>query len=272
MSETKVLDKISQTDITSFIAWGSVSYAFGFVTVMLYTSRLGFPILELISAVYVWIGAPLAIVAFFFVQIARFFRSKSNELAGEIKDSWRNFREDVAEKDLDVFSEFIGFISVLIPFGSIIRKPMQRLFEKAKEESKISNNRAAKFLRRFASLLRGIQAFYGFLRLFNTALLIILGIYLYVWVFYPLIPQSFGGGAPNTVRLLINIEKVPPGTPGIPDIKEDKTKGQNSKTVLTGKVDLIYSTKDQYYIQGAQGLRLSLSRSAIEGIIWNPKK
>ena len=64
----------NENDIKTAVAWGSLSYAFGFVTVMLHTWRLGFPVLELLSGVYIWIGLPLAIFAFFLKCLFRYFR------------------------------------------------------------------------------------------------------------------------------------------------------------------------------------------------------
>ena len=44
-------------NIEPALKWVAVAYAFGFVTVMLYTYRLGIPVLQLIEPVNVWIGA-----------------------------------------------------------------------------------------------------------------------------------------------------------------------------------------------------------------------
>ena len=141
---------------------------------------------------YVWIGAPLTVVAFFSVQIARFFRSRSVELAGELRECWKDFRQNVDARDLDVFSEFLGFLGTLFPVLNLLRKPLEWLLKRASAGVTISSKRAVLFLRRVASVLRGVQALFGFLRLFNLGVLMVLALYLYVWHIYPLIPQSFG--------------------------------------------------------------------------------
>lgn len=271
MAGNELVKKITQTDLTSFLAWGSISYAFGFVIVMLHTARLGFPILELLSAVYVWIGAPLTVVAFFSIQIARFFRSRSVDLTSQLRDSWKDFRQDVDTKDLDVISAFLGFLGTLFPVLKLFRRPLEWLLKLATAGHTVSGKRAVRFLHRFASFIRGVQALFEFLRLFNLAVSIVFGVYLYVWHLYPLIPQSFGGGAPTAVKLIVNVEKVPPSVPGLPGIREVPAGGESQKSAVTGTVKLLYSTKDQYYLEGAEGARISLSKSAVEGMIWNPE-
>ena len=83
--------------------------------------------------------------------------------------------------------------------------------------------------------------------------------------------SEFRGGASTAVRLIINVEKIPPSVPGLPGIGDIHTASAKEKSAVTGTVELLYSTKDQYYLQGAKGTRLSLSKSAVEGVIWNPK-
>lgn len=261
---------MAQGDLKSFLAWGSIAYGLGFVTVMLHTARLGFPVLELLSAVYVWVGAPLAVIGFFWVRIWRFFRSRASDLTREVRDSWEGFKQAVDAKDFDVISEFVGFASALF-FPKPLRGPLESLLRKAMASKPEVSHRAARTLGRFASLLRGLLALIGFLRLVNIALVLGLGIYLYVWEVYPLIPQSFGGGAPTTVRLLVNTEKIPPDIPGLPGIDAAADRKVTAKTSVTDPIQLLYSTADHYYVEGPAGQRVSLSKSAVEGVIWNPK-
>ena len=134
------------------------------------------------------------------------------------------------------------------------------------------SHRATRTLSRFASLLRGLQALIGFFRLVNVALVCVIGIYMYVWIVYPLIPQSFGGGAPTTVRLLVNTQKIPADIPGLPGIDAATDRKVTASTSVTDPLQLLYSTADHYYVEGPVGQRVSLSKSAIEGVIWNPKE
>ena len=270
MSEAE--ETMAQGDLKSFLAWGSIAYGLGFVTVMLHTARLGFPVLELLSAVYVWVGAPLAVIGFFWVRIWRFFKSRASNLTREVRDSWEGLKHGVDAKDFDVISEFVGFASAVSPILKPLRPPVESLLRKAMGSKSEISRRAARTLSRFASLLRGLQALSSFLRLFNVALVLVIGSCLYVWVVYPLIPQSFGGGAPTTVRLLVNTQKIPPDIPGLPGIGAATDRKVTASTSVTDPLQLLYSTADHYYVEGPGGQRVSLSKSAVEGVIWNPKE
>ncbi|HYL87063.1 MAG TPA: hypothetical protein VE263_22765 [Candidatus Angelobacter sp.] len=56
-------------DIEPILKWGAVSYACGFLIVMIHTARLGIPALQLIEPINIWIGLPIAIVLFFFDKL-----------------------------------------------------------------------------------------------------------------------------------------------------------------------------------------------------------
>src|SRR5262249_22087715 len=62
--------------VEQVVTWASVSYAAGFFVVLLHTWRLGLPVLDLVQAVYVWIGLPLAAFAYFWNWPWRYFRGQ----------------------------------------------------------------------------------------------------------------------------------------------------------------------------------------------------
>lgn len=259
----------TEDNLKAFLAWGSISYGIGFVVVMLHTARLGFPVIEILSAVYIWIGFPLAVLAFFSVQIWNYFKSRASELTAEVRDSWSELTDGFEEEDIHAVSRFVGYMGAVTPFFGLIRSPVEKILRKAAQAQ--PSDRAMHIFDRFASILKGYQALRALLNLFIAALMILLGIYLYGWVFYPLIPQSFGGGAPTTVRLLVNTEKLPPHLRILSGTGEASNDAEeiSIKTSLTNPVSLLYRTDDHFYIEGANGQRLSLSKSVVEGIIWN---
>ena len=274
------MEKFTEDDLKAIIAWGSISYAFGFVTIMLHTARLGFPVLELLQAVYIWIGLPLTLVAFFSMRIIRFLKKKAGDHAKALSESWQQLRADVAPADLDVVSSFLGVLVVILPGLNLIpqqairllRIPFDRLLNREGEESPAAAQRAKLWLHRFVGFIKGMEAFFGFIRLFNIALIIAVGLYAYVWHLYPIIPQSYGGGAPSKVKLLVNTEKIPNNCPGIEAISPDVKNGKQPKVVLTNELELLYKSKDQYYLKGNKGVLVSLSKNTIEGVIWSPSK
>jgi hypothetical protein len=79
--------QLNNSSIDSVLAWGSVAYALGFVTVMVHTHDYGFPTLQLLDPIYIWIGWPLAAVAFFFYSTSSYFKRVSMEIYREGRDS-----------------------------------------------------------------------------------------------------------------------------------------------------------------------------------------
>lgn len=189
-----------------------------------------------------------------------------------MRGSWEGLRQAVDAKDFEVISEFVGFASALSPIIKPLRDPLESLLRKAMASKPEVSHRAAGTLSRLASFLRGLQALIGFLRLVSVALALGLGICLYVWQVYPCIPQSFGGGAPTTVRLLVSTEKIPPSIPGLPGSDAATDPKVTADTWVTDPIQLLYSTADHYYVEGPAGQRVSLSKSAVDGVIWNPKE
>src|SRR5262245_34827949 len=108
--------ELSEGDVKTIVAWGSLSYAFGFVTVMLHTWRLGFPVLDLLSAVYVWVGLPLTLVAVFSKQLVRYFTTKGRELGNELRTSWQHLTGDVQKNAQSASESLAALVSVLPVF------------------------------------------------------------------------------------------------------------------------------------------------------------
>jgi hypothetical protein len=73
--------------VKSVLAWGSLSYACGFVTVTAHTWRLGLPVIQLIEPIYVWIGLPVAVVAFFSKKLYLYFRVRGSSVAEQLRTS-----------------------------------------------------------------------------------------------------------------------------------------------------------------------------------------
>jgi hypothetical protein len=97
---------------------------------------------------------------------------------------------------------------------------------------------------------------------------------LYVWVVYPIIPQSYGGGEPMNVQLLVDADKLPSGEPepGHPIRGGDNSDAKHSKAgIVTIPVTLYYETQDAYYFSKNRGPIMSLAHDAVEGVIYSPK-
>ncbi len=259
---------LSESDVKAVVAWGSLSYALGFVTVMLHTWRLGFPVLELLSAVYVWVGLPLTIVAFFSKYLARYFAARGAKFGNELRTSWEHLTGDV-RRDAQIASQSFAVVVSLLPMLGIFRSLLERLIQRAGVQTTVTSERALKYLQRLGAVLQGLSAIRKLLQTVELAGLIVGGIWLYVWVAYPLIPQSLGGGRPTTVRLVILTEKA---SAFLPDLQDPGAKPvlDGMKTAMTSKMKLLYTTKDNYYLSSQTGSRVSLSKDAVAGVVWNP--
>jgi hypothetical protein len=103
-------------DIEPILKWLAVAYGFGFLIVLLHTYRLGIPMLQLIEPANVWIGLPLAILAYF---VDKIYQGTRRSVA-DFKASIRQATE--IRKDLDATSgdlEKFIFTAVDLWFGSL---------------------------------------------------------------------------------------------------------------------------------------------------------
>jgi hypothetical protein len=119
-----VIDEILSKQLQSILAWGSVTYALGFVTVMAHTARLGIPIIQLLEPVYVLVGAPLAVVAFFSRELWRLVKARTAKLTSKLEQIKAEVSEirarqaeiKTTEEAAQYLSEVLGkVIRILIP-------------------------------------------------------------------------------------------------------------------------------------------------------------
>lgn len=99
--------------VKQVVSWGSIAYAFGFLVVMLHTWRLGLPVIELIHPIFIWIGLPLATVAFFYRQLSAAFHRNSSEIANEARAGWSLAVNAQSQAEVDLVAEAIGLLRAL---------------------------------------------------------------------------------------------------------------------------------------------------------------
>ncbi len=268
----------TESTVKTVLAWGSVSYAFGFFTVTLHTARLGLPVIELIQPVYVWIGLPLAAVAFFSKRILQYFRVRSAELAAEFRSSLGALSAKVEPAEINLVAEMLGAISALPVLRLVLFPSLQRLVHKylepvlirTKDDFPQAHDRQVRLIHRLVTFARLFAACQGFMNLINYALLLVLTLALYVWFIYPSIPQGIGGGKATSVRLVVEKDALPP------EIISQKKERQLSagpvdvKTVVL-PATLLYLTKDFFFVDLRSGTRLSIKSGAIQAVEWSPK-
>ena len=126
-----------------------------------------------------------------------------------------------------------------------------------------------------------------FLRTVNALRLILQPIYVviyvaffigaYVWLIYPSVPQSMGGGRPEWVQLVVNLEKLPKElTDSVALLGTSRAQSNPTnvpspaplvKSGLSNPVKLLYRTSDLYYVKVPTGEVIALSKGAVDGLL-----
>lgn len=278
--------------IENFLAWGSIAYLMGFFTVLVHTASLGIPIIEIIKPIYIWIGLPLAIVVFSLRWLWELLKTRLNKIKNELDStkeeiiSLEKNYPNLSANDLAIaFSELSSSVISIIPFPfhfAIIllskwqQKNVPHIIEKALRDSKDEVEKQKyiktnfKFLKRSVFVYRIIGEIIRAIRFFAYLSLIPLACYFYIFYVYPKIPQSYGGGRPISVVMMIDTENLPQDSSALQDIFPKSSNYSESKTNETVKIKILYSTSEQYYITSGSGIIMSLDKSLVKGIVWNP--
>jgi len=263
--------------VKTVVAWGSVSYAFGFLTVMLHTSRLGLPVLELLEPIYVWIGLPLAAFTFLARWLLKYFKSRSTELTDEFGSSLERLRGKLDSEKVDIIADLVGAIN-LLPFPRwILGRPLQRIIQRHMEplleQDKIEDpeifERNVLWFSKITAIIKIFLVVSEFLILFARGALIIILLIFYVWELYPKIPQSFGGGKPNYIQLVVEKSALSPHLITNNNSPSSATIIVGSKFIILS-ADLLYQTKTYFFLKIGSSMIFAVKSAAVQSVIWNP--
>ena len=302
-------------DIEPILKWGAVSYACGFLIVMIHTARLGIPALQLIEPINIWIGLPVTIVLFFFDKLINKWKRAMEELDRELTEAVALAVKIGKEKDPDqvydlivntivrAFSSTFVFPSVnpsefLMKkiFGYYRTKFTAALTETLPERKRLV---AQGWLWRVLSVAAFFAAVQRFVNVIVELAVMLIACSLYVGVLYSRIPQTYGGGRPMDVQVIIDAESIPQESSYFRDVlppqskstgqtqskstgqtennsanqTEDKSTRQKTKTTTTIAAVLYYQTEDAYYVrikkeQTPVGPIVSISNHTVEGIVF----
>jgi cation transport protein ChaC len=249
-------------DIEPLLKWGVVSYALGFVTIMFHTAQLGIPVLQVIEPINIWIGFPLTVVIFFVDKIFAYFWKPVVEARQKIVEAWAKLSSSSEEATVEYLAELLTWA---LPFAPLRSRARQYFAERIRIVMRTRGNLRmpgwAIFLRELAL---AAESFY---RVFTQVLLIVVCIVAYVFIGYPAIPQSYGGGKPIEVQLMVNAERIPKDPGGIKALFRSEP-GGNDKTITTVPLMLYYETDSTYYFRSVGGPFISLAHDAVEGLIY----
>lgn len=289
----------SWQNIEPILKWVGVAYMFGFLIVMVYTYQLGIPTLQLIDPINIWIGAPLAILAFFVDKIYLAVKREVRILAQSLKNA-ASIAENLNRNspNSDAFYNQINDIllssiaQLAAPFG--LSRPFERLlrwfFRDSSNRSKdassdeppvlpqtpegtVPDQRHQRMLNKIEPFIRWILrvlAFNRFLSVIAFVIYISLACALYVEVF-PHIPQTLGGGRPLAVEILVSPEVLPQGKE-FEDWRTDSSPSQQeTKASILVRVNLYFRNENELIVRKGTGPVIALSSHAIEGIVFPPR-
>jgi hypothetical protein len=261
--------------VEQVITWASISYAAGFFIVLLHTWRLGLPVLDLVQAVYVWIGIPLAVFAYFANQLWQYFRERLERHTAVLRASLKDTPVPESLEAAAVLNVIAAVGPLVLPgfltlrlFEVIVNHVQTRIAEGA------DFGKLGKFVKSVGRFLHfgfrswvGIEAFFTLVVLaFGAA--IVSGILIaYVWFVYPRLPQSLGGGAPARVRLVLDVTKISPDFSGIAGLGTSWNK--DGPPALTSELQLLYKTADGFWLVSEKGKPFLLDKSVVLSLMYS---
>ncbi len=282
-------------NIEPVLKWIAVAYGFGYLIVLVHTYRLGIPMLQLIEPVNVWIGAPLAILAFFLDYVFRGARKAAGSLAASVRsaeeihkdlDANSDNLENFFYKAMDIWMRALALFAA--PFGLV--RPAERLLHwylqahlnwaKKKGQDPLAFLRTADgiisiadrqvLLNKVEPILRWSLRIAAVARFLNVVLLIlILGLACWGYIeAFPSIPQTLGGGRPQSVKLLMSPESLPQ-TQEFESWRTETTppKAESKQSILV-PVTLYFRTDHDLIVRKGSGPLIALSDHAVEGIVF----
>jgi hypothetical protein len=278
--------------LESLLKWASLAYALGFATVMLNTAHLGIPTLELIEPVQVWVGLPLAAIFWVVITLARYFRRRAAGMQTDLQLFDAQFQKltDLAEKgELTAATAYQCEIMirdlVAIPLGLklvyrlqstrltlLSTKLASRLEPKtgAPEEVKKAKERqmrALLVLGKMSARMKKISVVQAFVsRVIIVAVVLVVASSWYIFYAYPRVPQSWGGGKPMIVSMLLADEKIPVDDQEASIFFPQGT--TSSKSRRTQQLCLLLATENSYYVR-LQDLKIvGVNSEAVGAVIF----
>ena len=290
VTEAHKTSRLNWHDIEPILKWVGVAYVFGFLIVMFHTYHLGIPTLQLIEPLNVWIGTPLAIVAFFLDKIYLLLDKEIVELRQALRDAaLLSLQAQPGQTDLlsllqQIYDQWTADLSyIAAPFGGALSRRavkaafqlyfriIVRFFGKQLGETQISETARQSILNNVAPVFRWtrkVAAFVQFLTVPYVLLLLVAACVGYVQVF-PIIPQTLGGGKPMSVSLLISRDALPDsGELAAWKTETPSTPAAEHKDAVLVPVTLYLRTEHEFLIRKGDGPIISLSDHAVEGILF----
>ena len=272
------------------LKWLSIAYGLGFLTVLLNTAPLNIPALELAEPIQIWVGVPLAFVFWLVIAAYRYFLAKARELPSEIR-MWQAQYDEIlrltqegrhAEASAEFFSLSMKYLFIYslpyLPRSWFLRGPIAYVLGQVSEafagrratnptQLPTVDEKDLKLMRRVLEKMSQVQAVLLFLsRIGNVFIPLIALAALYIFILYPRVPQSWGGGKPVSVTMLLVEEKIPLDGSALGELFS-ASEPASGKTRMTKPITLLYATEHAYYIRLDKRI-LRLSEDAVGAVVF----
>jgi hypothetical protein len=267
----------------SIVAWAAIAYAGGFLTIMLHTARLGIPVVQLIEPINVWVGLPLAVVVMVSKWLLRAVIREHSILKKEFENIRQQFSELKNSPTIAVLDKFtaslLDFFTILpmpilpvswllkLLYTAVLRNKLEKLLVEKPETARIPD-RLLRWVYRFMALSQGLRALWSYCGFMLSISLIPLGLFIYVWVAYPKIPQEYGGGRPTVVQLAVSSEAIPKDGGDFSKLLAGESRNTEAKALTTIPLKLLFATDNYWYLQLPQGSVMAIRSEDISAVIW----
>jgi hypothetical protein len=259
----------------AIVAWAAIAYAGGFITIMLHTYRIGIPVVQQFEAINVWVGAPLAIVAYLSKSLMALVKRRHANFVEVFKNIKEHVNKLKSLSDLEVFDEYIAAFASLFPFRRLtmflyrdaFRRQLEKMHEK-KPEGKIGA-RAMKLVTIIVAFSHGYAAVWRYGGFLVSIALVPTAIFYYVWHAYPKVPQEFGGGRPTIVQLVLSGEAVPENAHNLAGLFAPN---QTNTSRLTVPLDLLLVSEGFWYLRHTNSAVIAFSADKIASAVWPHKR
>ncbi|MEO0973452.1 MAG: hypothetical protein AAFX85_10190 [Pseudomonadota bacterium] len=247
------------------IAWASISYAFGFAIVTIHTWRLGLPVIELLNQVYVWVGMPLAAVCFFAWKLLAIARDRTRSVSVELQEAVSQLGRSPTSADYRKVEH--GFSSAGL-LGSYVawllarhRKRLEQEQQRATDQSSVQSDATARWASSAVAFAKGVLAIRTLTEFLRGIVAVGFLLGLYVWVGYPSLSQSLGGGKPTVVTVVVEADALAEG------LANAQVTDPPPKT-RTLQARLLYRTADAVHLELEAGRRVSIASKSVRAIVW----
>ena len=260
------------------IGWASIAYAAGFVIILLQMWDLGLPVPESLDAVYIWIGAPVAIILFLAAWNWRRLRLKVKTRIEMLQNEVKGAENEAANvnENANMLDWFLLLASRLAPFPPVLGESYLKRLAQLEGWLRLKSQKEG--LPAIPAALRSVtskglhfylvySAYDRFLSFISYFVLVFALVCLYAGL-YSAIPQSLGGGKPVPVNLIVDTEKVSLDAPELRALFAGDSEPSHAKFRTTKRVELLYSTKEAYFIRNSTNAIVTLNSDSVSGIIW----